>query len=266
MRLPIYQVDAFTADLFSGNPAAVVPLQKWLTPKTMQQIAQENNLSETAFFVQNDAQTFELRWFTPTVEVELCGHATLASAHVLFNHLGFKLPQITFESLSGKLTVSQKDGLILLNFPARHPAPAKDDEKIGHALGMQPAALFKDLNYMAVFESADDVIGFKPDFEKLAGIDDAGIIITAPGNGTAFDFVSRYFAAYAGIPEDPVTGSAHCALVPYWADRLGKDRLTAHQVSPRGGTLYCRNLAERVEIGGRAVTYMTGEINVPVEV
>jgi len=266
MRLPIYQVDAFTADLFSGNPAAVVPLQKWLTPKTMQQIALENNLSETAFFVQKGEQAFELRWFTPTVEVELCGHATLAGAHVLFNHLGFQLPQITFESLSGNLTVTQKDDLILLNFPARHPAPVKDDEKIRNALGMQPAGLFKDLNYLAVFESAAEVIDFKPDFDKLARIDDAGIIITAPGNGKDFDFVSRYFAAYAGIPEDSVTGSAHCTLAPYWAKRLGKDRLTARQASARGGTLYCRNLGERVEIGGRAVTYLTGEINIPAEV
>ncbi len=258
MKIKIYQVDAFTDRLFSGNPAAVCPLDKWLDIDIMQSIAAENNLSETAFFVENK-KGYDLRWFTPTIEVELCGHATLASAHVLFNHLNYSNEKIHFYTKSGELTVKKDRNRLSMNFPARIPKPVDHYQKITNGLGKAPKYLLKDLNYLAVFENEQDVLNLNPDFAVLNQIRDSGIICTA--RGSDYDFVSRYFAPYAGIDEDPVTGSAHTTLTKYWSEKLNKKELTGRQVSNRGGTVFCKDLGERVEIAGNAVTFLTGEIN-----
>ena len=258
MNIPLYQVDAFTAEIFSGNPAAVCPLEKWLPEATMQAIAAENNLPETAFFVEK-GDVFEIRWFTPAVEVDLCGHATLAAAHVIFNHINYFKPRITFLSASGSLRVEKKDDLLVLDFPARDPEPAEPPALLTEGLGRTPREVFKARDFLAVFESEADVAAISPDFSSLARLDSLGIIATARGD--ACDFVSRFFAPRAGIPEDPVTGSAHTELVPFWAKRLKKSTLHAFQVSKRGGELFCEYRGDRVGIGGRAVTFLQGEID-----
>lgn len=258
MKIPIYQVDAFTAKLFGGNPAAVCPLEKWLDESIMQNIAAENNLSETAFFIKK-GKDYELKWFTPEVEINLCGHATLASAHVLFNHLGCKEEIIKFQTRSGELSASKSGDLISLDFPASKPSQVSEPRGLSEALGRNPVSVFKSRDIMALLENEEGVLSVKPDFKRLISIDAHAIIITAPGEKC--DFVSRFFAPRQGINEDPVTGSAHTTLIPFWAERLKKKKLHAMQLSKRTGELFCEHLGERVLISGRAVTYMTGEID-----
>ncbi len=259
MKLPIYQVDAFTGQLFSGNPAAVIFSEAGLPPETMQSIAAENNVSETAFVVTG-GECHPIRWFTPTVEVDLCGHATLASAHVLFNHLGWFGGRLSFSSKSGPLFV-RKDGEILyLDFPADSIQAVDPPQPLISGLGVQPTEIYRGRdNYLVVFDREDTILSLHPDMTQLLEVPAHGVIVTGPGREV--DFVSRFFAPRSGIPEDPVTGSAHTTLTPYWSKRLAKPHLQARQISKRGGELVCIDLGERIEIGGRAVTYLVGEIS-----
>lgn len=261
MHLPIYQVDAFAEKLFGGNPAAICPLTEWLPDATMQAIAAENNLAETAFFVRESAD-YALRWFTPAVEVDLCGHATLASAHVVFSFLEPGRERVNFRTLkAGTLTVARRGDMLMMDFPAR-PATAVDPPPgLLAALGGSPREVLKARDHMVVYGSAAEVAALKPDFAALGRLDCWAAIATAPGeDGT--DFVSRFFAPRQGIDEDPATGSSHCTLVPYWAARLGKRQLKARQLSRRVGTLTCALNGDRVAIGGRAVLYLEGKITV----
>ncbi|HVP38233.1 MAG TPA: PhzF family phenazine biosynthesis protein [Candidatus Saccharimonadales bacterium] len=257
MEYPMYQVDAFSAHRFHGNPAAVVLLPGWLADTTLQAVAAENNLAETAFVVP-EGPGFHIRWFTPAVEIDLCGHATLASAFVLFTHGHATGDRVTFRSASGELAVEREGELLALDFPSRPAQEVGADPALTAALGKAPARVAKARDLLAVFATEADVRGLQPDFVALARLDALGVIVTAPG--TDCDFVSRFFAPRAGIPEDPVTGSAHCTLVPYWSRRLGKTRLHARQVSPRGGELFCEDRGSRVRIAGRAVEYLKGTI------
>jgi PhzF family phenazine biosynthesis protein len=262
MRLPLYQVDAFvTGEPFSGNPAAVCPLETWLPDAVMQAIAAENNLSETAFFVP-EGGAYRLRWFTPTTEVELCGHATLASAFVIFRFLAPERSTVRFcTEKAGRLAVARDGELLTLDFPVWPPAPCRPPAALAQALGHAPVGVLEARSTLAVYDDAEDVRGLAPDFAALARLAKGGVIVTAPGRGET-DFVSRYFAPAAGIDEDPVTGSAHCTLVPYWAARLGKSRLRARQISRRGGALCCELRGERVAIAGRARLYLEGTIEI----
>ena len=258
MRLIIYQIDAFAEKIFEGNPAAVVPLENWLPDNVMQKIALENNLSETAFFVQVE-NGFHIRWFTPLAEVDLCGHATLATAHVLYNHLAYNVNEINFQSRSGILKVKKEKDLIILNFPASKITETEIPKNLKSAFHIQPKNCLKGRDdLMLVFEHEEDIIKLKPDFQKISESKTRGIIVTAKSN--QYDFVSRFFAPAVGVNEDPVTGSAHTMLIPFWSEKLGKTELVARQVSARGGILHCKNIGDRVEIGGKAVTYMTGKI------
>jgi PhzF family phenazine biosynthesis protein len=257
MKIPIFQVDAFTGEIFHGNPAAVCPLEKWLPDATLRNIAAENNLSETAFIVPRGNE-FELRWFTPTVEVELCGHATLAAAFVLFTERAFSGKEIRFRSRSGILTVARDGDILTLDFPSRPPEKCGAPEALIRGLGRTPPQVFKSRDFVAVFDSADDVKNLQPDFAALKTLDCLGIIATAPGGDC--DFVSRFFAPAAGIDEDPVTGSAHCTLIPFWAAKLGKSKLFARQISKRGGELFCELAGDRVRIGGKVKLFLRGEI------
>ncbi len=261
MRIPLYQVDAFSERPFGGNPAAVCPLEGWLADEVMQAIAAENNLPETAFFVA-EGERWGLRWFTPTTEVDLCGHATLASAYVLFNFLVPERTRVAFRTeKAGELAVTRGGALLALDFPAWPPAPCEEPAGLGAALGRRPAAVLAARDYVAVYDDIDAVSALTPDFAAVARLDRFAVIATAPGTGE-IDFVSRFFAPAQGVDEDPVTGSAHCALIPYWAKRLGKTRLEARQVSRRGGRLSCALDGDRVTIAGRAALYMTGTIEI----
>lgn len=257
--MKIFQVDAFTTQTFKGNPAAVVPLDEWLDDKTMQNIAIENNLSETAFFVEKDDGSYRIRWFTPETEVDLCGHATLASAHVLFNHLGYPDKQIVFDSNSGKLTVEVRDNLLWMNFPSNPPDPIPVPKLLPEAIGVIPFYTGVNTDLLILLEDEKTVRSLKPDLLILKKMEVRGVIVTAPGDDV--DFVSRFFAPKVGVPEDPVTGSAHTVLTPFWSKRLSKDKLHARQISKRGGDLECIQKGDRVEIGGSAVTYLTGSIS-----
>ena len=257
MKLRQYQVDAFTDKVFGGNPAAVVPLSSWPDDSFLQAIAEENNLSETAFFVSS-GNGFKLRWFTPAKEVDLCGHATLATAHVIFEILGYSKQVITFETRSGELFVERKGKSLEMNFPACPPTLRECSETLAKGLGQRPIEVLAADDYLAVFDSEATVRAITPNQALLGQLDLRGVIVTAPG--TDVDFVSRFFAPKYGIPEDPVTGSAHCELAPYWANKLGKNILTAKQVSKRGGNITCELKADRVFISGCAVTFMEGEI------
>lgn len=260
MQYKIYQVDAFTDKIFEGNPAAVVPLDNWLPNETMQKIAAENNLSETAFFIPT-GNGYHIRWFTPASEVNLCGHATLASAHVLFNLLDFNEPEIRFESRTGLLKVKQEGELIVLDFPASYLKAIEFPENVQTAFGEMPVKCLKGReDIMFVFKSEADIQNLKPDFQYMKKLDARGIIATATSE--KYDFVSRFFAPNEGINEDPVTGSAHTMLIPYWAAKLGKNEMMARQISARGGTLYCKDHGERIEIAGKAVTYLIGNITI----
>jgi PhzF family phenazine biosynthesis protein len=260
MQLPLYQVDAFTSQVFGGNPAAVVPLESWLPDEKLRAIALENNLSETAYFVRS-RDRYHLRWFTPAVEVDLCGHATLASAHVIFTRLEPDATKVTFDSRGGELTVTRDGGLYTLDFPALRPLPVSAPAIIGDALGRQPVAAFGARDYLFVFETEDDVRALRPNMEKLSQLDRFAVIVTAPGKDC--DFVSRFFAPARGVNEDPVTGSAHCTLTPYWSSRLKKTRLHARQVSARGGELWVEDLGDRIRISGKAADYLEGRITIP---
>ena len=258
MNLTIYQVDAFAEEVFQGNPAAVIPLEEWLPYDTMQKLAMENNLSETAFFCHSE-QGYKIRWFTPLAEVALCGHATLASAHVLFHHLGFPENEIQFESRSGLLLVKRDSEKIVLNFPASKVESKFMPPSLKTAFGVHPQEAFVGRDdMMLIFKKEEDILNLAPDFSKIIESNVRGIICTA--RSEKYDFVSRFFAPAVGVNEDPVTGSAHTMLIPYWAKQLKKSELTAKQVSKRSGILYCKDLGDRVEIGGKAVTYLVGQI------
>lgn len=259
MKLPLFQIDAFTDRLFGGNPAAVVLLAEWLPDPVLTAIAAENNLAETAFVIPGPG-TVALRWFTPKVEVDLCGHATLAAAHVLFRHVMRDADRVTFATRSGNLVVTREGGRLTMDFPARPGSPAEVTERLVSALGARPIQAFLARDLMAIFDAESTVRNLQPDFQRIAELDAFGVIVSAPGEST--DFVSRFFAPRAGVPEDPVTGSAHCTLVPYWAARLGKPDLAARQLSARGGDLRCRLAGDRVFISGAAVEYLRGEIDV----
>lgn len=257
MKLKQYQVDAFTDKVFGGNPAAVVPLSSWPDDSLLQAIAEENNLSETAFFVSSE-KGFKLRWFTTTKEVDLCGHATLATAHVIFEILGYSKQVITFETLSGELFVERNGNRLEMNFPACPPVPCELSETLIRGLGQRPVEVLAADDYLAIFDSEATVRAITPNHALLCQLDLRGVIVTAPG--TDVDFVSRFFAPKYGIPEDPVTGSAHCELAPYWANKLGKNTLSAKQVSKRGGNITCEVKVDRVFLSGSAVTFMEAEI------
>jgi PhzF family phenazine biosynthesis protein len=261
MKLRLVQIDAFASRVFAGNPAAVVPLSHWLDDATLQAIAAENNLAETAFFVGSGG-TYEIRWMTPVAEVDLCGHATLASGWLVLRDLEPGRTSVTFQSKSGPLRVDLEDDRLVLDFPARPPEPRDGAlDRVAEAFGRRPSALLAARDYMAVYETEDEVRALRPDMEKVAALDLMAAMATAPGKDC--DFVSRFFAPQVGIPEDPVTGSAHCTLVPWWAARLQKRSLFARQVSPRGGELWCEDAGERVRIGGHAAKYLEGTIDVP---
>lgn len=277
--MKIYHVDAFTPHVFGGNPAVVVPVEQWPTDTVMQHVAAEQNLSETVFVGPSSDGNADrkIRWFTPTIEMDLCGHATLAAAHVLWNHEAEVVERLTFESRSGPLTVwhekQHDDDLIVMDFPGQAIEPCEAPSELVEAIGIGPVEVLRTTkpvatgedafpNYIAVFDSKRDIHDLAPDMKKLAAINAHGLIATAPG--ASHDFVSRFFAPRAGVDEDPVTGSAHCALAPYWAKRLGKSRLAARQVSKRGGELRCDVVesasGDRVLLAGKAVTYSVGEV------
>jgi len=259
MRVRYFQINAFTSSAFGGNPAGVCVLEHWLSDELLSRIAAENKLSETAFFTKEE-DSFHLRWFTPTIEVDLCGHATLATAHALFSELGHEAAPLTFKTRSGVLGAQKRRDFIELDFPSRPPAPCATPDKLVRALRRRPREVLKSRDYVAVFDSAAEVAAVNPDMDLVSRLDCLGVIVTARSD-TA-DFVSRFFAPQAGVPEDPVTGSAHCSLIPFWAERLAKDELVARQISRRGGELFCRNLGDRVGIGGRAAVYLRGELEI----
>lgn len=266
MNLPIYQVDAFTKEVFRGNPAAICPLEEWIDADLMQKIALENNLSETAFFVKKD-DVYEIRWFTPTFEIDLCGHATLASAFVIFEILKAETEIVKFHSpKSGALSVEKKGDVLTLDFPVRPVSPIDAPDALFEAIGGRPKEVFKARDYFLVYENEQQVLDLKPDFSALQKIGSTldieahGVIVTSQGDSS--DFVSRFFAPEIGVMEDPVTGSSHCNLIPFWAERLGKTELFARQISSRGGELFCELRGDRVKIGGNAVLYLKGEIYV----
>ena len=257
LRLAIYQVDAFSRHVFGGNPAAVVICPEWLPESTMQAIAAENNLAETAYVVAEEGR-FGIRWFTPEVEVPLCGHATLASAYVLLEHGYAQRAPIEFRCESGTLRVSRDGERLALDFPAYQATPLPANPAVGAALGAAPRELHESRGILAVYESEAQVRALRPDFAAVAGLHERAVVATAPG--TDADFVSRFFAPQLGVPEDPVTGSAHCSLIPFWSRRLGRKRLFARQVSARGGELWCEDRGERVTMAGHAVQYLQGTI------
>ncbi len=259
MKLSVYQIDAFAKQAFEGNPAAICPLPFWLPDGVMQLIAEENNLSETAFFIETDSG-FHIRWFTPTTEVDLCGHATLAAAYVLFHCLDYKRDQIEFDSRSGLLHVSRDEELLVLDFPAQAAAPCETPEEILHAFGVEPVECLKGEDYIVVFELEDDVLSAEPKLEFLRELDGRGVVITSLSEH--YDFVSRFFAPNFGIDEDPVTGSSFTQLAPYWSQRLGRSKLYAKQLSSRGGEVICELKGERVSIAGKAVKYLQGVIDI----
>jgi PhzF family phenazine biosynthesis protein len=259
MKLRMWQVDAFTSRRFSGNPAAVVPLADWLPERTLLDIAAENNLAETAFFVPRNGD-FDMRWFTPTVEMDLCGHATLASAWVLFHVLEPARDRVTFHSKGGDLTVTRDGERLAMDFPSAAGTRCDPPHGLAKAIGVAPLETWRARDFMAVVEDEARVRALAPDLAAVAALGERGVIVTAPGREA--DFVSRFFAPAVGVPEDPVTGSAHCTLVPYWAARLGKNRLRALQLSPRGGELFCELRGDRVGMAGDAVPYLEGTIEV----
>lgn len=260
MKIKLFQVDAFADKLFSGNPAAVCPLKDWLPDSILQNIAIENNLSETAFFIPNE-NGFDLRWFTPGFEVDLCGHATLATAHVLFKHLGYEKEEIEFQTRSGKLNVKREQAFYTMDFPVDTIQEVKCPEIIQQALNTNILESYKGKDdYLIVVKNQETVANLKPDFGALKKLKTRGVIVTAPGDEV--DFISRGFFPYAGIDEDPVTGSAHTTLTPYWAKRTGKSNFRAKQISARGGELKCVSSGNRVKISGTAITFLIGEFEI----
>ena len=261
IKITQYQVDAFADRVFAGNPAAVCPLDDWLPDAVLQAIAEENNLSETAFFVAEE-KGFRLRWFTPVAEVDLCGHATLATAHVIFNLLGHPGEEVVFSTRSGKLTVQRQGSLLAMNFPAFPPKSCTPPKALIEALGERPIEVLAADDYIAVFDNEASIRALDPDFSQLRELDLRGVCVTA--RGRSVDFVSRFFAPKFGIDEDPVTGSAHCVLTPYWAEQLGKQQLQARQISRRGGDVSCQLAGDRVILAGTAVTFMEATIDIGI--
>lgn len=262
MKLDLYQVDAFTDKTFGGNPAAVCPLEAWLPDELMQNIAAENNLSETAFFVP-DGDRFHLRWCTPAAEVDLCGHATLAAAYVIFEKLNYGQEIIRFDSKSGELTVEKTENGLMMDFPAWHVEQVAEHDALTKAMGKAPKAINQGTYWVAEFETRQDVENLTPDFKALQSIEDIDfLIITAPSDQNDIDFVSRFFCPKYGIDEDPVTGSAHCILTPFWSNRLNKNSLNALQVSKRKGYIHCESANDRVRLTGQATLYLQGSIYV----
>lgn len=259
MKLKIYQVDAFTSELFSGNPAAIVPLDDWLPDELMQAIALENNLSETAFFVLEEG-VYRIRWFTPAREVDLCGHATLAAAYIVFKHFERSNKHIVFNSLSGPLTVTRDADLLTLDFPCQPPIICDPPPALIAAIGQQPLECLKSIDYMVVLESEEMLAAITPSPKDLSALDLRGVIVTAPSD--RYDFVARFFAPKFAVAEDPVTGSAYTQLTPYWSKKLGKSVLSARQISSRGGDLHCELKGDRVFISGAAVLYLEGVIEI----
>lgn len=261
MRYPIFQIDAFTTRRFAGNPAAVVLMNRFPDDSVLQAVAAENNLAETAFLVPED-NDYRLRWFTPTTEVPLCGHATLASSAVVMERLEPGRRRVIFYSASGPLTVSRTNAGYVMDFPARLPEPIATPAGLAQALGVVPVEVVADaVNYIALLASAQAVRELTPDIVAISRMDCSGVVVTAPGDGI-YDFVSRYFAPAKGIPEDPVTGGAHCALAPYWSKRLSKATFHAYQASRRGGEIICRLAGDRVELEGACVFYLEGEVEI----
>ena len=259
MKIPLYQIDAFSNHIFSGNPAAVCPLKEWLEDSLLQAIAQENNLSETAFFVP-EGNGYHIRWFTPVAEVDLCGHATLASAFVIFNYFETSSGHVSFNSKSGSLTVVKEDELLSMDFPSQPPVLCEAPKELLDAIGKEPLEVLCSEDYVAVFSTENDIVELNPDMALLKKLDLRGVIVTARGKNV--DFVSRFFAPKFGVNEDPVTGSAHCALTPYWGNKLNKKNLHAYQVSQRGGEIFCKDCGKRVIISGKAVQFMKGSITI----
>jgi PhzF family phenazine biosynthesis protein len=260
MELPLYQIDAFTGQLFAGNPAAVCPLEAWLPDATMQAIATENNLSETAFII-HETTGWRIRWFTPVTEVKLCGHATLASGWVYFHHLQPDATNVVFNSLSGPLSVTRDDEMLTLNFPMQRAEPVPTPGSLAAALGAEPLEVLAADDWLIRLDSEETVRNLQPDMSLLKRLERRGLIVTATGKDC--DFVSRFFAPKYGIEEDPVTGSAHTKLVPYWADKTGRQHFHARQLSARGGELFCELRGERVLISGHAVPYLHGTLTLP---
>lgn len=259
MQLHLYQIDAFTDEIFEGNPACVVPLSEWLPDELLLKIARENAVAETAFFV-NQGYSYHLRWFTPELEMDLCGHATLAAAHAIKEIRKHNGNKILFETKSGNLEVLVEDGTYTLDFPTRKPEPAENPELLSNSLNIQPKEVLKSRDFVLVYDKEEEVKNIEINrlhFDQL-DLGTGGVIFTAPGSST--DFVSRFFTPGASVFEDPVTGSAHCSLIPYWSNKLGKTKLTARQISPRGGNLQCELLGERVGISGKARTYSIGKL------
>ena len=259
MKLDIYQVDSFTDTLFSGNPACVIPLDKWLPDEIMLKMARENAVAETAFFIRKEG-SFALRWFTPDIEMDLCGHATIAAAHIVRTALRLNEKTIVFDTKSGRIDVVFSEGIYYMDLPSRSPGPVELPATIRESLSLQPIEVFKARDYILVYGSEEDVRSIKVDrvsFDRI-NLDPGGVAVTAPGRDC--DFVSRFFTPQATILEDYVTGSSHCSLVPYWSGRLGRSRLVAEQVSVRPGRLYCEDKGGRVSVGGGAVTYSAGYI------
>lgn len=262
MQLKIYQIDAFAQSIFQGNPAAVIPLEVWLDDALMQKIAMENNLSETAFFVKEGTH-YNIRWFTPACEVDMCGHATLASAFVLFEILHYQNDEIVFDSKSGKLRVKREDDKLVIDFPTQEIVACGIPHLIVEAFGVQPKECYKSMDYLLVFENEEEILNAMPNFEKLKNINARGVIITSQSK--EYDFVCRFFAPKVGIDEDPVTGAAFTQLVPYWSKVLNKYELKAKQVSKRGGEVFCKRNSSRVEIAGYGVKFMEGTIELECE-
>ena len=261
MNIPIYQVDAFTSEVFKGNPAAICPLDTWLSDDVLQNIAAENNLSETAFFIKEETH-YDLRWFTPGVEIDLCGHATLASAYIIFTHLDQSLNEVIFFTKSGLLKVVKEDEYLAMFFPSRPPGPCHIHDKLILGLGANPNEVLRsDRDYMVVYNSQQEIEKLSPCMTDIEQVDAFGVIVTAPGE--TLDFVSRFFAPGAGIPEDPVTGSSHCTLIPYWSEKLNKKKLHAQQLSGRGGELLCEDKGSEVKTAGKAVCNMEGRVFLP---
>lgn len=259
MRLPIYQLDVFTENQFHGNPAAVIPLETWLSDELMQKIASENSLYETAFFVK-DGDAYSIRWFTPRKESDLCGHATLAAAYVILNYMGTLEDRVKFHSSTGDIEVWHENGLYAMNFPKQEIQRCEMPYELVLGLGKLPKASYKSRDYLLVYDDQDQILGLDPDLEELQHVQTSGIIVTAKGEDC--DYVLRYFAPSMGLNEDPAAGSPQCTLVPYWAEALGKKEFVVKQLSRRGGTIYCKDLGDKVEISGKVMTYLEGFINV----
>ena len=267
MKIPVFQIDAFTDEPFSGNPAAVCPLDNWLPDDVMQAIAAEMNLSETAFFVPSERSDsdYDLRWFTPTIEVELCGHATLASGHVVLSQIDPELDQVRFHTRSGLLGVERRNEMLELDFPINSPEIMTDPNELEatrQALGATPSEIHHANTTVAVFDSQREVAALQPDFLAVTRLNEPWLLATAPADSDEYDFVSRFFVPTAGINEDPATGSTHTILTPYWGERLGKSELVGRQISKRGGTMHCRLAGDRVKIAGNIAEIMHGELTI----